>query len=188
MPSSSHSVITPILTEIMRARPTSVLDVGSGFGKWGHLIREYTDVWAGRFDPKDWQVRIDGIEIFEPYVIPAVRGFYDEMIYGDLRDVITDLARYEVILAVDVIEHLPKVDAIGAIMMLSALASKVAIFSIPLGDRWLGANQSAAEVNPAERHLSSWTEEEVQALPHFSRSLQVPGVRGPIGLFAFESK
>ena len=40
--------------EWLRAiNPSSVLDVGAGFGRWGFLIREFLEVWIGRYAPED---------------------------------------------------------------------------------------------------------------------------------------
>ena len=45
MGSSAVELITPIVSLVQAAEPTSVLDIGVGFGKWGFLLREYIEVW-----------------------------------------------------------------------------------------------------------------------------------------------
>lgn len=186
MPSSTHAHIPAILTEVMRARPASVLDVGVGFGKWGHLVREYTDVWAGRFDPKDWRVHIAGIEIFSGYINAGTRAYYDELMIGDLRTILPDLNGYDLVLAIDVLEHLERRDALEAMLKLIDLA-KTAVFAVPLGERWLKANGAYARINPAEAHRSAWKASELGSLPNCKRSTIVPGLLGPVGVFVYQS-
>ena len=49
MPTSHHTYISDVITWVRKLQPKTVLDVGVGFGKWGHLFREYLDVMHGRF-------------------------------------------------------------------------------------------------------------------------------------------
>ena len=48
MPSSQHYHISKIMDLIISVKPFSVLDVGSGFGKYGVLCRKYLELWDGR--------------------------------------------------------------------------------------------------------------------------------------------
>ena len=69
MPSSRPNTIPAVVHLLRQIQPRSILDVGVGFGKWGHLFREYTDIHESENDParypkKNWHVRIDGIEGF----------------------------------------------------------------------------------------------------------------------------
>jgi hypothetical protein len=68
MPSSSWKHISKTIEQIWDISPTSVLDIGIGFGKWGFLLREYLEVCQGRYQKSEWCIKIDGIEIFEPYI------------------------------------------------------------------------------------------------------------------------
>lgn len=47
--------------------PRSVLDIGTGFGKYGILCREYLELWDGRQQYSDFKRRIDGVEAYSPY-------------------------------------------------------------------------------------------------------------------------
>ena len=58
---------------LRRLQPASVLDVGTGFGRWGTLCREFLDVWEGREARSLWQARIEGIEAFPQCLTPASR-------------------------------------------------------------------------------------------------------------------
>ena len=66
MPSSRANTIPTVIHLVRQLEPRSILDIGVGFGKWGHLFREYTDILQAEHDPPryqraNWQVRIDGI-------------------------------------------------------------------------------------------------------------------------------
>lgn len=185
MPSSVVEIIPPVIKAIQAAKPKTVLDVGVGFGKWGHLIREYTDVWDGNFQSKDWQVHITGVEAFEGYVDDGVRHYYDEIVIGDALGIVPTLQSHDIVIAMDMIEHQDKDRAIKLLQACIDCASMQAIFSIPLGVKWLGANKSYTEINPWEEHKSAWESDELESLfgdNHIQTSF-VDAPRGPIGIF-----
>ena len=68
MPSSTPQILNEFVTEILKIDPTSVLDIGIGFGKYGFLCREYLETWKGNTYPNQWKVRIDGIEVWQKCV------------------------------------------------------------------------------------------------------------------------
>ena len=51
MPSSRPNTIPTVIHLVKQFQPKSILDVGIGFGKWGHLFREYTDINEAEKDP-----------------------------------------------------------------------------------------------------------------------------------------
>ncbi|MCI0745080.1 MAG: hypothetical protein L0Y58_06715, partial [Verrucomicrobia subdivision 3 bacterium] len=82
MPSSRPNTIPTVIHVVRQLKPASILDVGVGFGKWGHLFREYTDILEAEHDPKryqrrNWRVRIDGIEAHKAYLTPMHRFLYN---------------------------------------------------------------------------------------------------------------
>jgi hypothetical protein len=132
--------------------------MGVGFGKWGHLFREYTDIVAAKHDPRryqreHWQTRIDGIEGHEPYITPMHRYLYNDIHLGDMRDVIHRLGRYDVIFMGDVIEHLDKTDGEAFLRVCLEHADKAVIASTPGSF----VKQSGVCGNPLEAHRSFWT-------------------------------
>lgn len=151
MPSSRAETIPAVLNLVMSWQPGSILDIGSGMGKWGVLFREYLEVWQGRFHKKDWQHRIDAIEIYHPYLEaarPIYDHVYDRVTLGDVRKPHhVDLSQYELLFFGDVIEHLPKED--GQKLLGQA---KSYIVVTPLYD----SGQEAVFGNEHERHLSRW--------------------------------
>ena len=61
MGTSNWQNISYCVGVLRRLKPASVLDVGTGFGRWGVLCREFLDVWEGREARSLWQTRIEGI-------------------------------------------------------------------------------------------------------------------------------
>ncbi|MBC7343764.1 MAG: glycosyltransferase family 1 protein, partial [Clostridia bacterium] len=70
MPTSWYQVIPIVLDQIQSLQPRSVLDVGIGFGKYGMLIREALEVPLGRYYKHQWQIKVDGVEVFSGYKNP----------------------------------------------------------------------------------------------------------------------
>ncbi len=110
MPTSRYKHLPAILDVVINLHPQSILDVGAGFGKWGQLFREYTDIAAveeepQRYDKACWQVRIDAIEGFPDYLTPAHHYLYNNVYVGDMCSLIPELDCYDIIFLGDVIEH-----------------------------------------------------------------------------------
>src|SRR5439155_62198 len=81
---SPPNAIPTIVHLVRQLQPRSILDVGVGFGKWGHLFREYTDILEAehepsRYDRENWQVRIEGIEGHAAYLTPMHHFLYDQI-------------------------------------------------------------------------------------------------------------
>ena len=106
MPLSIWQGLEDCLALIVARRPSAILDAGIGFGLWGHLLRQYLDVWSGRIQRQQWTTRIDGIEIDPHRVQPHSRHLYSDIYVGDIRDEVPSRARntrYDIILFGDVI-------------------------------------------------------------------------------------
>ena len=83
LPSSQHYHISKIMDLVTIVDPRSVLDVGTGFGKYGILCREYLELWDGRQKYSDFKRRIDGVEAFSPYITPLHNYVYDNLYVED---------------------------------------------------------------------------------------------------------
>ncbi len=149
MPTSHPEAISPILNLIMQAAPKSVLDVGVGFGKNGLLCREYLDIWYGRVLKESWQTQIDGLEVFPKYDNPNWHYCYNNIIVGNIVDNLERLGQYDLVLLIDVIEHLTKDDGIA---VLEAIQGAY-IVSTPR--RFYQANVGTLE-NTYKLHVSRW--------------------------------
>src|SRR5881396_2107896 len=117
MPSSRPNTIPTVVHLVRQLKPKSILDVGIGFGKWGHLFREYTDILEAEHDParyrrENWRVRIDGIEGHAAYLTEMHRYIYNTIHLGDARELVTKADRYDLIFMGDILEHLEKKDGL----------------------------------------------------------------------------
>lgn len=168
MPSSAAYVIPYVVSIITQLRPDSILDVGVGFGKWGYLFREYTDIersfgakpGAAGYSKSQWKARIDGIEAFEDYIHDGHRFIYDEIHIGDAIDVLPRLGVYDVIFLGDVLEHFEM--AVGTKLLRTALehAAQCVIVTTPS----FFFDQGDACGNPFERHRSFWKPKDLRSV------------------------
>lgn len=162
MPSSSIDVIEPVLQLIIALNPQSILDMGVGFGKYGFLCREYLECYRNQVVEKvDWKARIDGIEIFAPYIQEHQKAVYSNLYIRDLNDHETHLwlamSRYQLYLAMDVLEHLVHWRA-----LLEAIPkSRPFIAAVPNGE----SLQGPVFGNVHETHVVTFTPEILE--PHF---------------------
>ena len=166
MPSSRPNTIPTVIHLLRQLRPKSILDVGVGFGKWGHLFREYTDVLEAEHDParyrrRNWRVRIDGIEGHAAYLTPMHRYLYNTIHVGEAGELLRGLGRYDLIFLGDVIEHFTK--AAGMRFLREALrkANRAVIVTTPKFD----TGQDALCANELERHRSLWSAQDFARLP-----------------------
>src|SRR5687768_16646142 len=157
MPSSRPNIIPTVIHIVKQLRPASILDVGVGFGKWGHLFREYTDIVAAEHDPrryqrKHWQIRIDGIEGHAAYLTPMHRFLYNEIFIGDARQIVRNIPGYDLIFLGDIIEHFEKADGLSLLRRCVAKAKKAVVLSTPKHETL----QEDLCGNELERHRSLW--------------------------------
>src|SRR5687767_10146429 len=136
MPSSRPNTIPTVINLLRQLKPRSVLDVGVGFGKWGHLFREYTDINEAERDParyrrKNWRVRIDGIEGHAAYLTPMHRYLYNAIHIGDARALLKKLPRYDLVFMGDIIEHLEKPAGFRLLREALKIANKAVLVTTP---------------------------------------------------------
>ena len=153
MPSSHHAHIVDALDFVRRINPMSVLDIGIGYGRWGFLFREFLDVIQGRLDACDWKTRIDGIEIWEPYIGDYHRYIYDSIYIDNIVFFVDKMENYDLIFMGDVLEHISK-GAATAVLDKLFNKCKYLLLNIPIGKAWL--KQGALFGNPYETHVSAW--------------------------------
>lgn len=138
MPTSQHWQIPHVLEVIADERPTTVLDVGAGYGKFGCLAREYAA-----------PTRVDAVDVTAPRF-----ALYDHVYLGDLRDLERvlppDAPRYDLALFVDVIEHFEKPEGHRVLDQLTRRARRVVV-ATPLGFR-----KQEIPGMPYETHRSGW--------------------------------
>jgi hypothetical protein len=158
MPSSRPNTIPFVINVVRQLRPQSILDIGVGFGKWGHLFREYTDILEAEHDPTryeraNWKVRIDGIEGHAPYVTEMHRFIYNEIFIGDARELIRTVPQYDLIFLGDIIEHFEKEDGVELLRNAIDKANKAVLVTTPKFE----TGQEGLCGNELERHRSLWS-------------------------------
>ena len=152
MPTSHWQQLNEIVEIIVLIKPRSLLDVGTGFGKYGVLAREYLELRDGRAVYDDWQCRVDGVEAFVDYLTPLHHFVYDQVYVGEATAVIPTLdTRYDLLLLIDVLEHLTFAEGM-ALLHKCQLRARNVLVSTPR--RFF--RQKAAFGNPFEMHRSHW--------------------------------
>lgn len=161
MPSSRVNIIPTILWAVMNLRPKSILDIGIGFGKYGFLFREYLDICPAvhnpsRYKKENWQIKIDGVEIYENYISNIQKEIYDNIFVSSALDVLPRLGNYDLIFLGDIIEHFKKNKGQQLLKMAYEKANKMVIVTTPKYD----TAQVDVFDNPYERHQSLWTKKD----------------------------
>lgn len=159
MPTSPYAHLYNYMLYLDATHPKSILDVGLGNGKLGFIARDFLDVMLGqRYKKKDWQLRLDGIEVFGEYIQEHQRAIYNQIHVGDAYDIIDTLETYDVVVMGDVLEHFEKEKGWRLLDKCFAHAEKAVILFVPLGKGWV---QPAIYDNAYETHRSCWEQDEI---------------------------
>lgn len=157
MASSFSAQIPPIVHLLQKLAPESVLDIGKGFGKYGFLIHEYVGInKQKKLNPllsmvQQSHVKMDAIEVDEDLMMPHLSQFYNEVFFGDVFSIYKKLGNYDLILMVDVIEHLDKEKAIELLKYFVSTKAKILI-ATPIH-----FFQQELYESEYEHHVSHWT-------------------------------
>jgi 2-polyprenyl-3-methyl-5-hydroxy-6-metoxy-1,4-benzoquinol methylase len=146
----THAALPKILDLIPRDGG-ALLDVGCGRGIVGALCRIYRNY-----------SRLVGLDAYRPYLDFCRRhGFYDELVEWDLRELPLPFAdgTFDVVTAVEVIEHLEKQPARNLLAELERVGSTVVV-TTPNGF----FHQEAYDGNEWQKHRSGWTADELRSL------------------------
>ena len=99
--------------------------------------------------------QLDNLDVHEPYLLQAKEGQWDaekvNFAVGDIRGLDTD--KYDVVMMFDVLEHLPKEDALE---VLDRIKGKQIIF-IPIEKNGFRENTTGVK---SQEHLSYWKEQD----------------------------
>lgn len=160
MPSSRHYHITFVISLVRSIYPVpkSILDIGIGYAKWGHLFREYFDIIKAEDDfsfyqKENWQTTIDGIEGYEPYITPMHKYLYNNIYLGNMLEIINQVGNYDLIFIGDVIEHVAKDDGIRFLKNCLNKANSALIVTTPA----IEVEQGALCDNDYENHKAHYT-------------------------------
>jgi SAM-dependent methyltransferase len=138
-------------------RPGRVLDLGIGFGLYGAVVRQWSDL--GTWPAKTWLV---GVEGFAAYRNPAW-DLYNLVVVDSIENYLaraSDL--FDCILLTDVIEHFPKETGLAVVQGAQRLLERGG--SLFVGTPALFCPQEAVYGNEFERHRSVWTAADFVAL------------------------
>jgi hypothetical protein len=159
LPSSPHYTISKIMDVVLKLDPYSILDIGTGFGKYGVLCREYLELWDGRQNYHEFLRKIDGVEAHGKYITPLHRFVYNNIYSEDVLTLINRIDyKYDLSLLIDVFEHFDK--PAGRLLLEKLLSkSKGVLISIPKKP----SAQKNAFNNDYETHRAKWTRKELSS-------------------------
>jgi SAM-dependent methyltransferase len=166
MATSYSSQIPAIIHLISSLKPTSVLDIGKGFGKYGFLLHEYYGVdHSTRPRPAlalcdQSRVMIDAVECNPNYLWPHLGQLYRTVVQGRIEELYKSLPYYDVVLMADVIEHLREEDARSIVRHFLERGSTMVI-STPRVFFQQDLFESADE-----HHISYWTAKDFRKMGH----------------------
>ena len=167
MPFSQSSQISTIVQYIEQVNPISLLDVGVGMGQYGFLARinleninlfEVNGSEGKQRSKEEWNLRLDGIEACDVYLTPVHEYCYNNLIIGNALEILPTLAdnSYELVLAIDILEHFTKTDGLEFLTQIKRIANKAVLISTP--KEFI---PQEVEANPYENHRSFWEKEEL---------------------------
>lgn len=174
MPFSQSAQIPAILGYAQQVDPRSVLDVGTGMGQYGFLLRNNLEsehlfeirgkgaAAEGRQRPRaQWRVTIDGIEGFAHYLTPVHDWAYSRMIVGEALAELAkiEVGHYDLVMAIDILEHFDTADGIRFAQACRRVARRAALISTP---KTFVAQ--VVDANPLENHRSVWSEAQLASL------------------------
>ncbi len=169
MPFSQSTQLSSIVQFAEQLQPESVLDLGTGMGQYGFLLRtnlEHTNLFEvdgaqGRLRPREgWRVRIDGVEGCAGYMTPVHSYAYNNMLISNVLDALPNIASgsYDFVMGIDILEHFTTEDGLVFLDHCKRIARRAALVSTP---KIFYAQE--IEANPYENHRSLWSSEDLAA-------------------------
>ncbi|WP_405944742.1 methyltransferase [Streptomyces sp. NBC_00932] len=148
MPTSDAEGKDWSLARFQRHLPNTVTDVGPGDGTYARLFRPaHHGVW--------WTA----IEIHKPYVAKyklrntkTRTGMYDEIHVEDVRESQPHLFHRDLVICGDVLEHMPREDAVALLQGIEAAGAWNVLVSLPIVE----SVQGEVDGNPHEAHVHQW--------------------------------
>ncbi|MGW9584729.1 class I SAM-dependent methyltransferase [Streptomyces albidoflavus] len=156
MPTSDAEGKDWSLARYERHLPDTVTDIGPGGGTYARLFRPvHHGVW--------WT----GIEIHKPYVrkyglknTAKRRDRYDELHVEDARAAADHLYHRDLVIAGDVLEHMPREDAVALLRRIEAAGAWHILVSVPIVE----SVQGEVDGNPHEEHVYQWDPNDMDAV------------------------
>lgn len=169
MPFSQSTQISAIVKFAEDLKPLSVLDLGTGMGQYGFLLRTNleqenlfeVDGAQGRLRPREgWRIKIDGVEGCGGYMTPVHSYAYNNMTISNVLDALPNIGddSYDLVLGIDILEHFTTEDGLVFLDHCKRIASRAALISTPKI-----FYPQEVEANPFENHRSLWSAEQLAA-------------------------
>lgn len=144
------------LARFERVKPETVCDIGPGEGTYAKLFRPvHHGIW--------WTA----VEIHKPYIAKyklkntkTRTDGYDEIHVEDVRDSEDHLFHRDLVIAGDVLEHMPREDAVTLLQRIAAAGAWNILVSLPI----VTIEQGAVNGNPAEEHVHHWAADDMDAV------------------------
>ncbi|WP_230263932.1 methyltransferase domain-containing protein [Stieleria sp. JC731] len=141
--------IPTLATELIHQRPSSVLDLGMGFGMMGIAVRQWLDLGV-----MPWKTSLAGVEVWGTYRNPAW-DLYDVIYVRDIREHLAlETLSYDLVIIGDVIEHFVDQDAEAVLEGMKQIVNEGGSLIVITPDDAM--EQGAAHGNPYECHRSVW--------------------------------
>lgn len=155
MPTSDAEGKDWSLARFKAAEPNTVCDIGPGEGTYARLFRPaHHGIW--------WTA----IEIHKPYIAKyklkstKTRVMYDEIHVEDVRDSEDHLFHRDLVIAGDVLEHMPREDAVALLQRIESAGAWNILVSLPIVD----SQQGEVDGNPHEAHVHQWDPDDMDSI------------------------
>lgn len=152
---------------------------------WQHLDREarsILDVGCGQGSPVHsfpGQFYTVGLDIFEPYLRQARKeGTHHDYVRCDARQLPFGRKTFEIVLCLEVLEHLDQEDGRRLIWEVERVARRQVIITTPLG-RY---DQAPYDDNPAQQHRYLWSPPELKEMGYRVVTMGLRSLGGDAGL------
>jgi SAM-dependent methyltransferase len=159
-----------IIASACRLYGNRILDVGCGIGETISRIKENLTYYENYY--------ILGVDIFIQYLEQCrTSGNHNDLILCDVRNLPIKSKSFDVVICLDVLEHLHDREAMALIKSMENIARKAIIIAIPVG----AYVQAGFDNNPYQEHKSYWSPREMRALGFTVRGCGLRGAGGDEG-------
>ncbi len=166
MASSFAFQIPQVIHVVRQLAPRSILDIGKGFGKYGLLLHEYLGIDnSKRIDPslsmvEQSRLKMDAAEADPELMLPHLPHFYNKIYEGDVLVNYESFEKYDLVLMVDVIEHLDKDSSLEMLQHFIKNGSTVLV-ATPVD-----FFQQHLYESEFEHHVSHWSANDFKSIAH----------------------
>lgn len=164
MASSFIDQTPAIIHLVQKLNPNKILDIGKGFGKYGFLFHEYVGIDnTKKINPsislkEQSNIQVDAVEVDPDLMLPHLLQIYNHVYFGDILEIYKQLPSYDLVLMIDIIEHINKEGAVNLLQHFLQQGSNV-IIATPKD--FFEQNLYESEF---ENHVSHWSAKDFKGL------------------------